>query len=230
VNLPRSVTLLHTAAAAALAAIAIAGCGGSISSSSSTTSSTTHSTSSTTAAVAQSTTAATTTSSFSGGVSTPSTTSTFSTTATLARGFHLTSPAFASGAAIPAAYTCDGNGVSPPLQISGVPSGATELVLVMRDPEAPGGNFVHWALAGIPPTTASLPSGGVPGLVAPGRNSFGTLGYRGPCPPRGGPAHHYVLTLSALSTSSGLRSGFQADQLSSPAVGIATLIGTYARR
>ncbi len=215
-------------ASAAVAAILVGGCGAGSGSSSSTTSSTTHSTSSTSAAVARTSGSATTTGS--SNINTPSTTSSFSTTATLAHGFHLSSPAFAAGAPIPAAYTCDSIGVSPPLQISGVPPGTRELVLVMRDPDAPGGNFVHWALAGISPSTTSLPSGGVPGLVAPGRNSFGTLGYRGPCPPRGGAAHHYVLTLSALTSASGLRTGFQADQLSSPAVGIATLIGTYARR
>jgi Raf kinase inhibitor-like YbhB/YbcL family protein len=224
------VNLVRSTTAAALAAILIAGCGGSSSSSGATSSRTNQSATSTPAAVTQSTTSATTASS-SSSLSTPgtSTTSTFSTTATLAHGFHLTSPAFAAGGAIPAAYTCDGTDVSPPLQITGIPPGTRELVLVMRDPDSPGA-FVHWALAGIPPTTTSLPSGGVPGLVAPGRNSFGTLGYRGPCPPHGASPHHYVLTVSALSAPSGLRAGFSADQLSSAATGISTLIGTYARR
>jgi Raf kinase inhibitor-like YbhB/YbcL family protein len=110
-----------------------------------------------------------------------------------------------------------------------VPKGAKELVLVMRDPDAPGGDFIHWAVAGIPPATTGFPAGGVPGLVAPGQNSFGSLGYRGPCPPKGN-AHHYVITLSALAAPSGLKPGFTADQLHTQALGIATLIGTYARR
>jgi Raf kinase inhibitor-like YbhB/YbcL family protein len=141
----------------------------------------------------------------------------------------LTTPAFSAGAAIPRAYTCEGRDISIPLRISGVPRGTRELVLVMRDPDAPRGDFVHWALAGIPPSTTSLAAGAVPGLVVPGRNSYGALGYRGPCPPPGR-AHHYVLTLSALSAPSGLRPGFSADQLRTPAVAIATLIGTYGHR
>lgn len=223
--------LRHTAraaAAAAAAAILIAGCGSSSSSTSITTSRTTQSAASR-AAVTPSTTSPTTISSSSSISTASSTTSTFSTTASLARAFHLTSSAFAPGGQFPSNYTCDGADLSPPLEISGVPPGTKELVLVMRDPDAATGNFVHWALAGIPPTTTSLPSGGVAGLVAPGRNSFGTLGYRGPCPPTGAKAHHYVLTLSALPAPSGLRSGFSADQLQSAATGIATLIGTYAR-
>jgi hypothetical protein len=149
---------------------------------------------------------------------------------TLASGFRLTSPAFRPGAAIPRQYTCDGSDLSLPLRFSGVPRSARELVLVMRDPDAPGGNFVHWALAGIAPGATALPVGGVAGRVIPGRNSFGSLGYRGPCPPPGGGPHHYVLTLSALSGASGLRPGFAPDQLQTAALGIATLIGTYARR
>jgi phosphatidylethanolamine-binding protein (PEBP) family uncharacterized protein len=99
----------------------------------------------------------------------------------------------------------------------------------MRDPDAPGGDFVHWALAGISPRNGGFSAGGVGGQVVPGRNSFGTLGYRGPCPPPGR-AHHYVLTLSALSAPSGLRPGWHADQLRVRALALATLIGTYARR
>jgi Raf kinase inhibitor-like YbhB/YbcL family protein len=150
--------------------------------------------------------------------------------ARLASGFHLVSPAFPPGGAIPRAFTCDGRDVSLPLQYSGVPRAARELVLVMRDPDAPGGNFVHWAVAGIAPSTREFQTAGVPGLIIAGRNSFGTLGYRGPCPPQGAKAHHYVLTLIALSGRSGLRTGFTTDQLRVSALAIATLIGTYARR
>jgi Raf kinase inhibitor-like YbhB/YbcL family protein len=150
--------------------------------------------------------------------------------ARLASGFRLTSPAFRPGGAIPRAFTCDGRDVSLPLRYSGVPRAARELVLVMRDPDAPSGNFVHWAVAGIQPSTRAFQAAGVPGLIVPGRNSYGTLGYRGPCPPRGTKAHHYVLTLIALSGRSGLRNGFNPDQLRVSALAIATLVGTYARR
>jgi Raf kinase inhibitor-like YbhB/YbcL family protein len=143
--------------------------------------------------------------------------------------FHLTSSAFAPGGAIPRAYTCDGADVSLPLRWSGVPHGTSELLLVMRDPDAPGGDFVHWAVAGISPGTTNFPAGHVSGAVVAGRNSFGTLGYRGPCPPAGSP-HHYVLTLTALRRSSGLAAGFRAARLRARALGTATLIGTYGRR
>jgi Raf kinase inhibitor-like YbhB/YbcL family protein len=160
-----------------------------------------------------------------GGGSSSSTTTQSTTNITLANGFHLSSPAFRSGGAIPSSYTCDGHDTSLPLRWTGVPPATTELVLVMRDPDAPGGSFVHWAVAGIPPSATSVPSSG----VTLGRNSFGSLGYRGPCPPRGARPHHYVLTLDALATPSGLHAGFNPDQLQSRTLAIATLIGTYAR-
>jgi Raf kinase inhibitor-like YbhB/YbcL family protein len=155
-----------------------------------------------------------------------STATTATSNVTLASGFHLSSAAFRAGAPIPAVYTCDGRDSPLPLRWTGVPPATKELVLVMRDPDAPGGTFVHWAVAEITPSATSVPTRG----VILGRNSFGSIGYRGPCPPRGDKPHHYVLTLSALATPSGLRSGFNPDRLQSRALGIATLIGTYRRR
>lgn len=157
-----------------------------------------------------------------------STTSASSAGPVLARGFHLSSPAFLEGRPIPSQYTCRGADRSPPLTISGAPPQARELVLVMRDPDAPTGNFVHWALTGIPATTRTIPVGAAPAGAVAGRNSFGSVGYRGPCPPPG-PAHHYVLTVTALASPSGLRPGFSVDSLRTPAVAIATLIGTFGR-
>lgn len=148
----------------------------------------------------------------------------------LARGFRLSSAAFHDNGAIPRRYACDGTDTSLPLSWTGVPPGTRELVVVMRDPDAPGGDFVHWAVAGIRPDTSGFPAGSVGGLVIPGRNSFGRLGYRGPCPPPADHPHHYVITVTALGSSSGLRPGFSPDQLTARALGIATLTGTYARR
>jgi len=145
------------------------------------------------------------------------------------RSLTLSSPAFAAGGPIPRRYTCDGGDVSLPLRWSGVPQGTQELVVVMRDSDAAGGAFLHWALAGIPPMTGALAAGSVPAGATAGRNSFGTVGYRGPCPPPGG-AHHYLITLSALAARSGLMSGFSAGQLQSRPVASGTLTGIYARR
>ena len=126
----------------------------------------------------------------------------------------VTSPAFASEARIPRRYTCDGRDVSPPLRWSGVPAKATELSLVMIDPDAPGGTFHHWRIR-FPASVRALAAGHVPAGAVQGRNDFGTVGYRGPCPPAG-PAHHYVITLTALAGGSVVASG--------------RLIGTYTRR
>jgi Raf kinase inhibitor-like YbhB/YbcL family protein len=130
----------------------------------------------------------------------------------------LSSTAFTAGGPIPRHYTCDGADVSLPLRWSGVPPDARELTLVMRDPDAPGGNFTHWSLTGIPPSVAGLPAGSVPAGAVQGRNSFGTIGYRGPCPPRGDKPHHYAITVTALA-------GAGRQKL-----GSGTLVGTYARR
>lgn len=127
----------------------------------------------------------------------------------------VSSPAFAAGGQIPPRYTCQGPDVSPPLRFARVPRTARELDLVMRDPDAPGGNFIHWQLTGIPPSTRVLAADQAPSGATVGRNSFGTVGYRGPCPPAG-PAHHYVITVTA-------RTGAAVD-------GVGTLTGTYARR
>jgi hypothetical protein len=76
----------------------------------------------------------------------------------------------------------------------------------------------------------SLSAGATPPGAVLGRNSFGSLGYRGPCPPSG-PAHHYVITVYALGQPSGLRKGFSADDMSAlPVLGQGTLTGLYARR
>ena len=142
-----------------------------------------------------------------------------STSAAAPSSISLSSPAFAAGATIPREYTCDGRDVSPPLQWSGLPPGARELALVMRDPDAPGGNFTHWTVKRIPVTTDALAAGSVPSGAVEGRNSFGTIGYRGPCPPHGDAPHHYVLTLSALS----------ANALHAAPLATGTLTGTYGR-
>lgn len=227
--------------AAATAALLVAACGGSGGAATTSASSRSIASSSATGTAPASTSTVQLTAPASSSSSTAATATSSSSTSTatapspsggagLASGFHLSSTAFSGGATIPSQYTCDGQDISPPLLWSGVPAGTKELVLVIRDPDAPTGNFVHWAVAGIAPGTSGFPAGGVNGQIIPGENSFASLGYRGPCPPTGAKAHNYVFTLSALATPSGLHPGFSADQLQSRALGIATLTGTYARR
>ena len=108
--------------------------------------------------------------------------------------FVLTSAAFTNGGTIPARYTCDGAGVSTPLRWTAPPAGTTTLTLTVTDPDAPGGTFVHWRAWGISPRSRGLRAGQHP--PHEGRNSAGTIGWTGPCPPAG-PAHHYVFVLRA---------------------------------
>lgn len=125
------------------------------------------------------------------------------------------SSAFAPGGPIPRLYTCDGRDISPPVKWSGIPAEATELMLVMKDPDAPGGDFIHWQMSELSPRSTGLGAGQVPAVGIAGTNSFGTTGYRGPCPPRGGAPHHYVITVTALGGGRSVATG--------------TLTGTYAR-
>jgi Raf kinase inhibitor-like YbhB/YbcL family protein len=110
--------------------------------------------------------------------------------------FSLTSTAFAVGGTIPRRHTCDGEDRSPPLSWSAPPAGTGSLALILDDPDAPGGRFIHWLVWGITPDTGGLGEG----EAAPtqGRNDFGTAGYRGPCPPRGHGPHRYRFRLHAV--------------------------------
>ncbi len=111
--------------------------------------------------------------------------------------FVLRSSAFSEGKSIPKVYTCDGKKISPPLNWEGVPDKAKALVLLVEDPNAPGGQWNHWVIYNISPQEKSL----VENVSADathlfGRNSWGEVGYGAPCPP--GAQHHYVFKLYAL--------------------------------
>ncbi len=131
----------------------------------------------------------------------------------------ISSPAFSDGANIPAKFTCQGENLSPQLDWSGTPAGAQSLALVVSDPDAPGGTFIHWVLYNLPPQTAGLAEGIPPnerlsGGAAQGRNDFGRIGYGGPCPPPGKP-HRYIFTLYALDLAPDLPAGLNAARLNS---------------
>jgi Raf kinase inhibitor-like YbhB/YbcL family protein len=110
---------------------------------------------------------------------------------------HLTSPAFSAGGSIPRKYSCDGEDISPPLEWRHVPDRTKSFVIIFEDPDVPAGPFTHWVLYNIAPTITRIEEGDV-FTGTPGTNSFGTTGYRGPCPPADGPAHHYVFHVYAL--------------------------------
>jgi Raf kinase inhibitor-like YbhB/YbcL family protein len=107
----------------------------------------------------------------------------------------LRSDAFEEGGEIPSRYSCDGEGMSPPIEWSGAPSGTKAFALVVHDPDA--GGFIHWVLADIPAESTSLGEGRGDQVGVPGRNDFGNAGWGGPCPPSG--EHRYIFTLYALA-------------------------------
>ena len=107
------------------------------------------------------------------------------------------SSAFLPNDYIPIEYTCDGANLSPPLAITGVLPGTKSLVLIVSDPDAPSGDWVHWLVWAIPPKTTLIDKGTVPLGAIQGVNDFGREGYDGPCPPSG--THRYQFRLFALN-------------------------------
>lgn len=114
--------------------------------------------------------------------------------------FSLASSAFDNNGTIQVQYTCDGSDVSPPLSIAGVPSGAESLALILDDPDAPSGSWIHWLVWNIPPTATGFPEDGLPTSAVAGTTSFGEVGYGGPCPPLEDLKHRYYFKLYALDT------------------------------
>ena len=148
----------------------------------------------------------------------------------------ITSPAFKNGSPIPALYSCKGRDISPALLWSDAPAGTKSLALIMDDPDAPGGTWVHWVVYNIPasavelqeasPAQANLADGSLNGT-----NSWGKLGYGGPCPPSG--THRYFFKLYALDTMLSLPSGANKQNLLSAMMNhilaLVELIGTFSK-
>lgn len=143
----------------------------------------------------------------------------------------LTSPAFEHGQPIPRKHTCEGEDVSPPLVWSGVPEGTASLALVVDDPDAPSGTFTHWRAWGIDPAPGGLGEREAPPFE--GRNDFGSVGWRGPCPPPGHGPHRYFFRLHGLEGELDLPGGAGKAELERAledrALAAAELVGTYER-
>ena len=128
----------------------------------------------------------------------------------------LSSSAFAGGQSIPAKYSCIGRNISPDLAWANAPAGTKSFALIVDDPDAPMGTWVHWVVFNIPAATSNLPEAARAGAQLAdgslqGKNSSGKLGYDGPCPPSG--THRYFFKLYALDTALDLASGSSKDQL-----------------
>jgi Raf kinase inhibitor-like YbhB/YbcL family protein len=150
--------------------------------------------------------------------------------------FEMTSAAFAPEQAIPRAYTCDGEDIFPPLEWGDPPAGTQSFALICDDPDAPGGTWVHWVLYNLPDHARSLAEGLLPHTELSeggrqGENSWGRLGYGGPCPPSG--THRYFFTLYALDQVLELPAGATKEQvlraMEGHVMAVAELMGVYSR-
>lgn len=121
------------------------------------------------------------------------------------------------GGRIPRLYTCDGRDIAPIVGTLTQLGRVRSYAFVMTDPDAPGGNFVHWVRWG----------------DRSGRNSFGRLGYSGPCPPRGAGPHHYLMTVYGLDRILDLKAGADPHAavaaIKAAAVAAGSITGVYSR-
>jgi Raf kinase inhibitor-like YbhB/YbcL family protein len=123
----------------------------------------------------------------------------------------ISSSEFSEGGSIPRQFTCDDVNVSPPLSWTGVPTHTLSLTLIVDDPDAPAGTWVHWVLYNLPPELSGLAQG-MTGIGVEGMNDFRRLGYGGPCPPKG-PTHRYYFKIYALDTILDLKPGATKTQV-----------------
>lgn len=137
---------------------------------------------------------------------------------------------FEQGQAIPEKYTADGQDINPPLDITGIPDTAKSLVLIVDDPDAPAGLWVHWLVFNIP-TTDRIEEDSVPRDSIQGTNSWGKTSYGGPSPPSG--THRYFFKIYALDNELDLSSSSEKDNVEKAMEGHildhAELMGTYSR-
>jgi Raf kinase inhibitor-like YbhB/YbcL family protein len=152
--------------------------------------------------------------------------------------FQISSPSFKQGEPIPSQFTCDGKSISPALDWTNAPAGTRSFAIIVDDPDAPSGTWVHWVYYNVPsgstgarenfPRPASPPQGGSQGV-----NSFKKVGYDGPCPPGGSP-HRYYFRLYALDTLVQLKPKATRSDLDAAMeghiLGQAELMGTYRRK
>lgn len=123
----------------------------------------------------------------------------------------ITSSAFGNNSLIPIKYTCSGDDINPPLEISAVPSATKSLALIVDDPDSPTGTWTHWLVWNIDPTTTEIDENSIPAGATEGTTSFGQTHYGGPCPGNG--EHRYFFKLYALNNNLDLTSPTTQTQL-----------------
>lgn len=128
----------------------------------------------------------------------------------------ITSSAFGNGESIPVRYTCDGENISPPLKWSNLPQGTKSFAIINDDPDAPMGTWVHWVIYNIPANVTELDER-IPPLqklangALQGKNSWGKIGYGGPCPPGG--THRYFFKIYALDKILDIGAGASKEEV-----------------
>jgi len=144
---------------------------------------------------------------------------------------------FKNGEFIPKKYTCDGEDISPPLELVNLSPNAKSIAIIMEDPDAPMGTFTHWIIWNIPPTNKipeGIPRGkeiSEPFKAYQGRNDFGNYGYGGPCPPKGKP-HRYIFKVYVLDTMLDLKDATKEQLLKAMEghiIQYGELVGLYGR-
>lgn len=123
----------------------------------------------------------------------------------------ITSSAFKREESIPSKYTCTGEDVNPPLRFEEIPEEAASLALVVDDPDAPAGTWIHWTLWNLSPETKKIEEDSVSQEAVQGTTDFGEKGYGGPCPPSG--EHRYRFKIFALDKELNLKSGAEKEEL-----------------
>jgi Raf kinase inhibitor-like YbhB/YbcL family protein len=154
-------------------------------------------------------------------------------------GFMVKSPAFNEGDTIPREHSCEGADTSPELVWEGSPEGTRSFSLIIEDPDAPVGTFIHCVIYDIPGNRGGLSGALSTELdlddgIKQGRNDFGRIGYGGPCPPKGHGRHRYFFKLRALDVSAlGIPAGAGKraveKAMEGHVLGEATLMGVYQR-
>jgi Raf kinase inhibitor-like YbhB/YbcL family protein len=131
---------------------------------------------------------------------------------------------------IPSLFTCDDRDVSPQLSWDEVPEGTKSFALIVDDPDAPRGTWVHWLMCNIPPGTREIPQGVVPAGAMQVKNDFGKVNYGGPCPPSG--VHRYFFKLYALNVDNihGIDERNFYQKVNEHKIAEAVLMGKYTRR
>ncbi len=141
----------------------------------------------------------------------------------------LSSPAFVENQKIPVKYTCRGEGISPALDITEIPEGTQSLSLILKDPDAPSGTFIHYVVWNISPDTKNIPENATPSGSVVGTNTAGRNIFVSPCPPQG--QHHYIYYLYALDTTLTLppeaSSGDMESVMAGHILGSTTLTGVF---